>query len=628
MNQISVNKSSPLEMLSDTRSFRDVDPETLQAFVAASRIRTVSAGEALFRSGEAYDERVYVLFRGEMLMRRPGGVEMDVQAGDFLGLANYLDRQPHTSSAVAQTNVSVLEVPATVLHELEQHHPSLFNALNRILAEKLRDRRPDRQVESGALAEPVSTVMKSPVASCGPGMTLQEAFLFMRERRIGSCVVTDADGRLLGLLTYAGLAEAMLLKDAQPADSILKVACEEARVITASTPLWKAEELQQRYNAKYLIVVEGENPIGMISQTDMLRAVMAQHTAFSSLASDAQNIKELADISSRVAEFAAKAREAHRRPTTAVRFLSENHLAIQRRGIELALEWMEDHGHGKPPLPFSVLIMGSGGRKEMLLNPDQDNAIIIGDAPETKDKEQQDWFERFTKRVNRNLDRTGYPLCPGDIMARNPMYRKTLSEWKEQISNVASKPTDKAARWANVMFDFDTLYGDDSLTTELRRHTLAELEQQPRLLSLMAAHDAEGKPALGFFNQLITTTKDDRGEHIDIKRNGLRIVADVARIFALQSGVAATNTVDRLTGLVRVGKLSDDFATSVAEGFDELLDLLLAHQLRQASNNKKLDKLINPDKISASARSSLRMAMRAVKRFQDRLQDDYGSDVF
>jgi len=628
MNKSSADEFSPLAMLAGTRSFREVDPQALQAFVAASATRGVRAGEALFRAGDAYNDRVYVLFRGEMLMRRPGGEELDVQRGDFLGLANYLDRQPHSSSAVAQSNVSVLEVPAAVLHDLEQAHPSLFNALNRIVAEKLRERRPDRQVASGVLAEPVSTVMKSPVASCGPDMTMQEAFGFMRERRIGSAVVTDRESRLLGLLTYAGLAEAMLLKAAQPTDSILEVACEEARIIKANTPLWKAEELQQRYNAKYLIVVEADNPIGIVSQTDMLRAVMAQHTAFSSLAGDARNIKELAEVSSRIAEFAAKAREAHRRPSTAVRFLSEHHLAIQRRAIELALEWMEGHDHGKPPAPFSVLIMGSGGRKEMLLNPDQDNAIIIADASEAQDSAVQDWFERFTKRFNRNLDRVGYMLCPGDIMARNPVYRNTLGQWKKQVTNIARKPTDKAARWANVMFDFDTLYGDDSLTSELRRHSLAELEERPRLLNLMAAHDAEGKPALGFFNQLITTTKNEQGEHIDIKRNGLRIVADVARIFALQTGVAATNTVDRLSGLVRVGKLSDDFATSVAEGFDELLDLLLAHQLRQAKNHKKLDKLIDPDSISEGARSSLRMAMRAVKRFQDRMQDDYGTDVF
>jgi CBS domain-containing protein len=178
-----------------------------------------------------------------------------------------------------------------------------------------------------------------------------------------------------------------------------------------------------------------------------------------------------------------------------------------------------------------------------------------------------------------------------------------------------------------VMFDFDTLYGDDSLTVELRRHTLAELEKKPRLLKMMADHDAEGKPALGFFNQLLIS-KNESGEYVDIKRNGLRIIADAARIFSLQNGVAVQNTTDRLNALVRVGKLSDDFKDSVQEAFEELIDLLLTHQINQAKNGKQLDKLINPEKLSRQSRSTLRMAMRAVKRFQEKLQDDYATDIF
>jgi CBS domain-containing protein len=145
---------------------------------------------------------------------------------------------------------------------------------------------------------------------------------------------------------------------------------------------------------------------------------------------------------------------------------------------------------------------------------------------------------------------------------------------------------------------------------------------------MMAEHDAEGKPAIGFFNQLVTTTKDESGEWIDIKRNGLRIIADAARIFALQNGVAARNTSDRLNALVRLGKLSDDFADSVQEAYEALLDLLLSHQIAQAKSAKPLNKLIAPDKLSRQSRSTLRVAMRAVKRLQEKLQDEYATDIF
>jgi len=83
-----------------------------------------------------------------------------------------------------------------------------------------------------------------------------------------------------------------------------------------------------------------------------------------------------------------------------------------------------------------------------------------------------------------------------------------------------------------------------------------------------------------------------------------------------------------LPSLVRLGKLSDDFATSVAEAYDEMLHRLLAQQILQARSGKALDKLIDPAKLSPRARATLRIAMRAVKRFQDRLQGDYGTEIF
>ncbi len=620
--------ASTCQILCGTRTFKGVSPDTLRQLTHRSRLRALPAGSALFRPGDPYRGRVYILVEGDMTMHRPSGRLDMVLPGDFIGLANYLDNNDYTSAAVANTQSTVLEIEAGTLQGMEQAFPDLFNALNRVIAAKLRERSPDRSITSGALAQPVSKIMKSPVAGCQPETSLKAAFLTMRERRIGSLVVTGRDRRLLGVLTYAGLAEALLLGGSNPDDSIMEVASEIPRVIEPDTPLWEAEELMKRHAAKYLIVVEQQTPTGIISQTDILRTLIFRPSTLSNRIRRSGSLKELAEHSRQMPEVAADARETNHRPSAAIRLLSETHLMVQRRAVELTLRWMEHKGFGEPPADYALIIMGSGGRREMLLNPDQDNGIIIADEGQAERAQVDDWFERFCRRLNRNLDKVGYDLCPGEIMARNPRYRKHLSEWKQQISHIGRKPTEKAARWANVMFDFDTLYGNDALTLDLRRHLHNEIGEDSRLLKMMADHDAEGRPAIGFFNQLITTTRDEQGEWIDIKRNGLRIIVDAARIFALQQGVAVQNTSDRLRALVRVGKLSDDLANAVQEAYEELLDLLLSHQLRQMRAGRKLDKLIDPDKLSRQSRETLRMAMRAVKRFQERLQDDYASDIF
>ncbi|MCB1761428.1 MAG: CBS domain-containing protein [Gammaproteobacteria bacterium] len=593
----------------------------------ASDLLKLNAGATLFRNGDPYREVVYTLIEGDIVMHRASGRQDRVQPGDLLGLANYLDNDDYRSSVRAITDCSLMVTPARALKRLEHELPDLFNVLNRVIANKLRERSPDRSISSGVLAEPVTRIMKSPVAYCGPEMNLRQALTMMKERRIGSLVVEDERENLLGLLTYAGLAEAALLEGAKPDDSILKVACEVPRVIEPDTPLWEAEELMERDIAKYAIVCEDNRPIGIVSKTDILQVLVSRPSTLQNHIHNAHSLSDLAKLYKNMSEVAADARETNNRPSAAVRLLSETHLLMQRRVVELTLDWMNSKGHGNPPTRFAVLILGSGGRHAMTLNPDQDNGIIIGEYPAENEQSVEEWFERFAKRLNRNLDKVGYPLCDGNIMASNPHFRKTLGEWKKQISHITRKPTAKSARWANVMFDFDTLYGDDELTAELRRHVIAEIKRNPGLLKLMAEDDAEGRPALGFFNQLVTT-RDEQGEHIDIKRNGLRIIADGARIFALQNGIAVQNSSDRLSALVRLGKLSDDFKDSIQEAHEELLDLVLELQIQQAQSKQKLTKKIQPAHLSQNKRSTLRVAMRAVKRFQDRLLDEFSGDRF
>jgi len=615
------------QLLATTRTFREVSEGILQRVVKISERRTISAGATLFTAGEAYKKEIYILVTGAVVMHRPSGRQDTVLQGDLIGLANYLDKQPYTTKTVATIESEFLVIGEDSFQKLEERAPELFNALNRVIATKLRARTADRSISTGLLAQPVTRVMKSPVATCLATTPLKDAFRIMQDRKIGSLIVTHENGQLQGVLTYAGLAEAVLLHGAKPPDRIIDAAFEVPRVIAPDTALWEAEELQKRHTAKYLIVLENQVPIGIVSQTDILRILISRPSSMTNRFREATSIGELSELTSQLIDAAQEAQDTNHLPSSAVRLLSEYHLIVQRRVIDITLQGLEERGHGKPPAEFAILIMGSGGRLEMLLNPDQDNGIILADAANIDHVEVKEWFDLFCNTMNRNLDRVGYMLCPGAIMARNSLYHKPLSQWKQQVSRIAEQPTQKAAQWSNVVFDFDTLYGDDDLTSELRRHALSELMKKPRLLKMMADHDAEGKPALGFFNQLVTT-RDEQGEHIDIKRNGLRIIADAARIFSLQNGIAAQNTIDRLNALVRVGKISVDFRDSIQEAFEALLDLLLSHQIKQAKRGQKLDKLIDPEKLSRQSRSTLRMAMRAVKRFQEKLQDDYATDIF
>ena len=617
------SRPSRLDMLKRTRSFKDLAPDVFEALIAAAQTYEVKAGQALFRAGDAFGGVVYILYAGHMRQRWESGDAHDVPLGDLLALANYLDGAAHGSTAEAVTDCALLGVDASALQQLEQQYPALFNCLHHIIAHKLRVRTPTRDLDRGALAQPVRSIMAAPLAACPPHMTLRAALLTMRERRIGSLVVTGHDNKLLGLLTHAGLADAALLQQAKPDDPISR-AMQRPPTVEPQTPLWRVQDMQQQQGAKYVVVIEHGAPIGMVSQTDILDALITSPGALAPHISQAQSSRELAGLKARLADEAAEIRDANHWARSSVRFLSETHRAIQRRLIDLILNDMAS----PPPLPFAVLIMGSGGRKEMLLDPDQDNGLIIADDPMVETPAVQTWFQDFSERLNTQLAAVGYRLCIGDIMARNPQYRHTLTGWKREIDAMVDQPTEEAARRSNIFFDFDTLYGDDSLTAELWRHILARVQDNRRLLMRMAEDDARGRPALGMFNQLVATSRDASGAHIDLKRNGLRLIADATRTLALNKGIGAQNTTDRLSALVRAGIFTETFSASVVDAYDALLDLLLHHQIQQAQNGAPYDTLLDPKSLSEQSRVRLRLAMRIVKRLQERLQQTFGVHVY
>ena len=619
-----------LRLLAQSNTFRDLSPQMLDRLLADGERRTLIDGDILFRAEQPYAEEIYIIVEGEVVIQRVNGQTYSIGTGDFVGLSSFLDHAPYTSTAFCQGRVDLLVLSDASFYEIKKDYPDLSSAVNRSIADRIRRWNPGRRGTTGVLIQPVRSFMTVPFAACDADTTLGAALNIMRSRKIGSLGVTDKGGHLLGIATPASIAEAVVARNLGADKTLWEAGVEDAFTIGPGEQLWEAEQMQQEYGVKYLAVVEAGTPIGMVSQTDIVRALcmQAQRNILMGRASEAESLDELKSLFSQLDECASGALEYNRRAANALRILSETHLAIMRRCVELTIAALEQKGLARPDVEFAVLVMGSGGRKEMMLEPDQDNGIILGDSSGVMGGSVAGWFSEFCERLNVNLAEIGYRLCPGDIMARNPLFKKTLSEWKKQISHQAEFPTEKAARWSNVVFDFDTLYGDDSLTVDLRRHVHDVLDDKQLLLSLMVEDDAEGRPPIGIFNRLITSETEEGRGRIDVKRNGLRIIADAARIFALSRGIKATNTHDRINALVRLGVLDADFADSILSAYEELITLVLDHQLEQRQLGEMPDKLIDPKEMSPHHREVLRDSMLAVKRFQEKLQGDFARMSF
>ncbi len=619
-----------IERLASAEAFGAVGNEVLSALLAHGTEHRLEDGEIIFRVGEPDQNILYIVYDGRVTLTGTDGTSTLYEAVALLGLSSYFDDEPYSLTARATGPCHLIEVPFSAVRRLEREHPALADALSHIIADRIRAGTTQwRTGAVGALSQPVRWAMTAPLVSLPASARLTEAYQLMAARGIGSLGVVDAQDRLIGLATIKSLAQSVLIERQSP-DARLSTAAMPARRIPPDAALWQAEEIQAREALKYLVVAENDQPLGMLSQSNIIETIRAHQTLLRDRVARAVTLTDLQALAAELPTVARQAREANREASRAVTQLSEFHIQLQRRCVEMLLTELASEGLGPPPRRYALLIMGSLARRESLLNPDQDNALIIADnrpgetEPSPLDDREQRWFDTFADRLNHRLDALGYDWCQGDIMARTPVWHRQLGEWRQWVMTATRHPNGDRARWANIFLDFELLQGDAGLVDALWRAVLEAVAQHRKLLRFMAADDAEGSPALGLFNRLVTSEREEARGRVDIKRNGMRILANGCRIYALGHQVRATGTLARLQALRHHGVLTPDKVDSLVAAQEALLGLLLDHQLRQWGEGRRPDKYIAPDRLDEMQRQALVTSLRAIRRFQDRVQGVFG----
>lgn len=231
-----------------------------------------------------------------------------------------------------------------------------------------------------------------------------------------------------------------------------------------------------------------------------------------------------------------------------VRLVSGINLDLHRRVMARTLE-----AQGTPPVGFTLLVMGSAGRGESLLRPDQDNGLLLEPHPEEARAAVDSWFAAFAGTLNAGLEEAGFPLCSGGVMARNPLWRGTRAEWEARFAQWAHQRAGEALLHPGIAFDFvgvdraGPVAGDPA--GELRRSLAPLLRAQPALLIAMAAQDRQLSVALNFWGGIA----EGEGGRTDLKLGGLMPLVAATRLLALQHGVEETGTPERLAALAALG---------------------------------------------------------------------------
>ncbi len=465
------------------------------------------------------------------------------------------------------------------------------------------------RVDSFPFRHRVGEIMSSPPAFAEPGMRLREALRLLTERKISSVFVPSGTEAGIGILTERDIARAI--------DSLGAGALDETVDRFAARPLVTIPASEFLYRANTLMTVGGFRHLGVVSEDGRLVGAVSARDLLKQRAGDAvflareiDHAKVAADLGrawanlTRVAGGLA-ADEVDARTVASV--VSRELRALTRRASELAERDMEAEGLGPPPVPFAVLILGSGGRGESLLAMDQDNAVVYGSGAPGGPEDR--WFEEFGRRLADILDGAGVSYCKGGVMARNPEWRMDLDRWRAKVGGWIGRSLPEDVLNCDIFFDGVPVYGDAGLGEALHGEALEMAAEARAFHVALRANAVDFKSPLGMFGRF----RLDKGR-LDAKRHGIMPIFSTARILAIQHGIADRSTPARLNAAGALAEGNREAIGNLVEAHRILLDEILAQQLRDIGRGISHGNSVAPKEMPAPRQRQFRWALEQVDR--------------
>lgn len=275
------------------------------------------------------------------------------------------------------------------------------------------------------------------------------------------------------------------------------------------------------------------------------------------------------------------------------------------------------------PPRAAYLALGSEGRGEQTLRTDQDSALIYADDISAAER---DACQRFASRLVDALEYVGIPRCPGNTMASNPQWQHSLSEWQQLLEQWISVPTGERMVNFGMFQDFRTIHGDVSLENNLHEFIYAATRRNMLFFPYAAKNIVRFPAPLGMFGRIKVERRGKNRGKVELKKAGIFAITEGASLLALENNVDKGTTWDKLEKLGQMGVLSTKVSETLSDSFSQLVKLRLQRQLSDLAAGNKPSNAIDPLRLPEKSQKRLREALRGVNQFLRIIRDHYRLD--
>lgn len=473
----------------------------------------------------------------------------------------------------------------------------------------------------------VKELLTRPMISVAGDVSVRQAAQIMGEQHITSLLIVERTHRpggeavgLTGLITDQDLRKRIIAQGRSLDTPVAAVMSEDMITLDRNAYVFEAILTMLRHHVHHLPVLDRGEPIGVLSLLDVVR-----HESQSSLLM-VRSIFGQPDREA-LAQIAQQSRAVF------VRMVKEDAnsqmigsaMAVIGRSFKQRLLELAEAELGPPPAPYCFLALGSMARNEQLIYTDQDNALVFNERYDAK--AHGEYFDRLARFVSDGLAECGYSYCEGGIMATNPEWRMTLSEWKARFGEWIDNPNPQALLHASIFFDLDGVWGRTRWAQELVRFIASKTRNNRRFLACLARNALNRTPPLGFFKDFVVEKGGQHANSINLKRRGTAPLTDVIRVHALAVGSRAANSFERLDDVMDSELLPDGKGREIRDALEYIAMVRIRHQAWQIETGNTVNNNIQPEQLSSFERRNLKEAFQVLSNAQSFLKYRYNSNI-
>ena len=560
------------------------------------------------------------------IYRRTGELYNRLDQGGLFGQMGLLTNNKVRFPAKSVKDTLLYCIPENIFEEFCERYETFADFVEVEGSIRLQQAVEDNSDDANSLTtSKVKTLLSREPVMVPTTTTIQNVAKIMSEENVSAALISDptqtdeGGNSFVGIITERDLCAKVIAQGLDVDIEVSEVMSTELISLDHNAYIFEAMLLMLRYNVHHLPILKNKQPIGLIEVTDIIRYESQNSLLFVSSIFQQNSIEDLIILSEQLKDCFVRMVNEDANSHMVGRAMSEIGRSFKQRLLELAEEKL-----GPSPIPYCFLALGSMARDEQLIVTDQDNAIILDN--EYQEALHGEYFKDLANYVCDGLAACGYTYCSGDIMATNPEYRKTQSQWEACFSDWIDNPNPQALLNCSIFFDLYGVYGRPKWAEQLNAFILRKAKKNNRFLACLARNALNRTPPLGFFKDFVMEKDGRHNNSINLKRRGTAPLADLIRVHALAIGSQSQNSFDRLEDIIEAGILPSSKGKDLHHAMELISLVRIRHQALDIESEQEPDNNIEPENMSDFERRNLKDAFLVLSSAQNFLKFRYSAN--